>query len=613
MKKQNVDFKEEIRQKTYDDLMAKLKKYKKCAIIRPTGFGKTWLLAKVIFNYKRVLYLYPAEVVKETVEGRYNDLYLEEMDVDAETLETADFLKDNENVTMMTYAKLVRTKLEEFADMKYDLIIADECHRIGANGTKFALNKLLANNPRAHFIGATATPSRMDGFDVVNVYFNDIMTYEYNVHDAMVDGFLQRPYYCYCSHDFEKDVKDAYEKVIDYDESSDTDDAFVIKEIVKKAIVENANLINMSKIVKEAISEVTRKNQSYMKFIVFFSNHAHMHEKEEEVIGWFTDEFPNHHINPMIVSSETTEYRNNVSELKNLSVRSKTIDLVFCVDMINLGYHVDDITGIIMYRGTHSSIIYSQQLGRVLSSGSDKPGLVIDIVDNMHRMAVYDLGVRENESKIRAREYAAFKGLGLKVGRGNKIVDETGGDTPFAIRDGKVVDLAGNETNFIVTVDNKGHKHIEMNPKYTSPKMKYNCNTLTCEDLIPTGHAASYRELIRKLVAEPVAQRCKQVAELHFKKWCVVNGLDYPITNEQLAELNDPELTREEFKKEFVHIVRKNKLDYPILNAEKLLSIGESGDGMVPMRLFAKVKKVQMDMVLEYLELSKPSGLLLVN
>ena len=88
MAKSNEDFKNLIRQKTYEDLMRKLKKYKKCAVIRPTGFGKTWLLASLIFQYKKVLYLYPAEVIRETVENRYNDLVEEEMDVDEETLES---------------------------------------------------------------------------------------------------------------------------------------------------------------------------------------------------------------------------------------------------------------------------------------------------------------------------------------------------------------------------------------------------------------------------------------------------------------------------------------------------------------------------------------------
>ena len=58
-----------LRQETYEEAMALLKKYRKCAIIRPTGFGKTGILTKIIKNgkFKKILYLYPTEVVKNTV------------------------------------------------------------------------------------------------------------------------------------------------------------------------------------------------------------------------------------------------------------------------------------------------------------------------------------------------------------------------------------------------------------------------------------------------------------------------------------------------------------------------------------------------------------------
>lgn len=57
--------------------------------------------------------------------------------------------------------------------------------------------------------------------------------------------------------------------------------------------------------------------------------------------------------------------------------------------MMNMGYHVDDLTGIIMYRGTKSGTVYIQQLGRILSSGASNAGIVIDVVDNIHQHSVY--------------------------------------------------------------------------------------------------------------------------------------------------------------------------------------------------------------------------------
>ena len=49
-----------LRQETYEEAMILLKKYKKCAIIRPTGFGKTGILTKIIKSNpkKKILYLF---------------------------------------------------------------------------------------------------------------------------------------------------------------------------------------------------------------------------------------------------------------------------------------------------------------------------------------------------------------------------------------------------------------------------------------------------------------------------------------------------------------------------------------------------------------------------
>ena len=38
---------QDIRQKTYKEVLSNLKEHKRCMVIRPTGFGKTWLLADV--------------------------------------------------------------------------------------------------------------------------------------------------------------------------------------------------------------------------------------------------------------------------------------------------------------------------------------------------------------------------------------------------------------------------------------------------------------------------------------------------------------------------------------------------------------------------------------
>ncbi|MBO5389401.1 MAG: DEAD/DEAH box helicase family protein [Lachnospiraceae bacterium] len=66
-----------------------------------------------------------------------------------------------------------------------------------------------------------------------------------------------------------------------------------------------------------------------------------------------------------------------------------TIDLIFSINMLNVGYHVDSITGLIFKRWTASNQVYLQQLGRCLSSVSEIIPVVFDFVN-----AVDDRGIK---------------------------------------------------------------------------------------------------------------------------------------------------------------------------------------------------------------------------
>ena len=64
-----------LRKETYDDMVRLLSEFGKCALIRPTGFGKTGILTKLIKSglYNNILFLYPSEVVKDAVLNFYFD------------------------------------------------------------------------------------------------------------------------------------------------------------------------------------------------------------------------------------------------------------------------------------------------------------------------------------------------------------------------------------------------------------------------------------------------------------------------------------------------------------------------------------------------------------
>lgn len=70
---------------------------------------------------------------------------------------------------------------------------------------------------------------------------------------------------------------------------------------------------------------------------------------------------------------------------------SAHLKLLYCIDMLNEGVHVDDIDGVILLRPTVSPIIYMQQTGRGLSAGGSGSPVIFDLVDNFESLYSIDV------------------------------------------------------------------------------------------------------------------------------------------------------------------------------------------------------------------------------
>ena len=69
--------------------------------------------------------------------------------------------------------------------------------------------------------------------------------------------------------------------------------------------------------------------------------------------------------------------------------------VLLTINILNEGIHVDDISGVILFRPTVSPIIYKQQIGRALSASGAKESLLMDIVANVHNL--YTVDALQNE------------------------------------------------------------------------------------------------------------------------------------------------------------------------------------------------------------------------
>ena len=90
------------RAKTLRDLKEKLNTYGKCCVPRCTGFGKTTMISKMIREYKHVLYLYPTEIIKKTVEKAMISKVVYQVE--------DGYIEDGNNVEFMTYQMLALSK-----------------------------------------------------------------------------------------------------------------------------------------------------------------------------------------------------------------------------------------------------------------------------------------------------------------------------------------------------------------------------------------------------------------------------------------------------------------------------------------------------------------------
>lgn len=479
-----------IRDKTKTDLIDKLNRFGRCALLRCTGFGKTWLLADLASDYNTVLYLYPSDIIKQT--AVYASDFLDEqdekdeMEVKGEIDKELGYEFDFKNIKFMSYAKLARVSKDYIESLPdYDLVIMDEVHKLGGEMTKRNALLLMYSHQKSHYIGATATPERLDAFDVIEEFFYRITTYPYTLHDAVQDGIIKMPYYVYCTYDIETEFKKAA-RLAGQDRNNP-----IVKDCIDSKLLEACKIHNMPTIIKKTCNAVV-EDTSYMKFIAFFSQFKQLYNHIDDVTGWFKSAFPKHKINVLIITSETTETRKNLSKL-DIEHKKNTIDIIACVDMLNMGYHVNDLTGIVMYRCTISSTVYVQQFGRALSTGTDKPCVCFDVVDNLHRKAIYNLNVEGKRRKV--------KGVTKKerVERMLNDVKELLSEREIELMEAFISDnLQADDLD-------------EFNKTY------YGINKIEESDLNAIDHLAEYRELIAKTVFEIKHERIKRAAGEYFR------------------------------------------------------------------------------------------------
>ena len=129
------------------------------------------------------------------------------------------------------------------------------------------------------------------------------------------------------------------------------------------------------------------------KYIVFCASFDHLNEMKGLATEWFCGVDPEPHIYTAYADDPKTGQEFEAFKAD----KSAHLKLLYCIDMLNEGIHVEGVDGVILLRPTVSPTIYKQQVGRALAAGGKKTPIIFDIVMNIENLC--SIGAVEEEWK----------------------------------------------------------------------------------------------------------------------------------------------------------------------------------------------------------------------
>ena len=351
----------EHNEKAYHAAIRMMEQYGKAAIVHPTGTGKSYIAFKLIEDNPEttVLWLSPSEYIFKT---------------QLENLKRNDPDFPLANVHFYTYAKLMcctQAQLDEIAAQKPAYIILDEFHRAGAECWGESTVALLKLCQDAKLLGLTATNVRYldNNRDMAEELFDGHIASNMNLGEAVVRGILPTPKYVTTVYQYQKTLA-KYQVRVDNLRTPGIQDANQKYLDALRRALEQADGLD-----RVFAHHITNKCG---KYIMFCANKEHMDEMVSHVPEWFAG------VNPDVAVYEAYSDDPNTdkafAEFKTDT--SNRLKLLFCIDMLNEGVHVEGISGVILFRPTISPIIYKQQIGHALTAGDNSAPFILDVVNN---------------------------------------------------------------------------------------------------------------------------------------------------------------------------------------------------------------------------------------
>ena len=375
----SVDLKYKHQQTTYKLMNEELEKTGKVAYVFPTGAGKSFPALKYIEDNpsKPVIIVAPSIAILNQYKKYIN-----------EYIPNGNERIRRKDIVLVTYQNLSVFNAR-VRNANPGIILLDEGHRIGAKTWEPEVDTLIEKYPEAKVMSITATPERMDKRNMLYEKFQDSVVYEMSLTEALSgekegEVVLEAPRYIRVLSELAEQLESYKIKI------EEVEDENKRKELLEK-YEKLAGLISRMPSIQEVMQEGMQKKNG--KYIVFCADREEMQEKMEEVHEIFGRVNDKIRIDYVLSRYDQEDEFGKTQKGNRLTIekfeemeKGEELQLLFCVDMLNEGVHIQGIDGVVMFRPTESGIVYKQQIGRALSVGN-KAGetVIIDAVNNWKR------------------------------------------------------------------------------------------------------------------------------------------------------------------------------------------------------------------------------------
>lgn len=350
-------------------------------LVSATGTGKTYASAFAVkdFKPKRFLFLVHREQIAKQSIAAYKNIFKDHNNFGLLSGNSKDYGRNYLFSTIQTMSKEdVYTRYDKG---HFDYIIIDEVHKAGA----LSYQKIFKYFEPKFWLGMTASPERTDGFNIYDMFDNNI-AHEIRLQEALEEDLLC-PFHYFGITDVEFDT-------------GEIDDDF-----------SDFNLLASDKRVDHLLekSEFYGYSGDKIKALVFCSR-----KKEAQLLA---EEFTKRgHPSVVLTGDDSQEKRLEAIDRLTNDDNPNKLEYIFTVDIFNEGVDIPEINQVLLVRPTESPIIFIQQLGRGLRKYKNKEFVVIlDFIGNYRNNFMIPIALSGDRSydKDKIRKYLM---------EGNKII-----------------------------------------------------------------------------------------------------------------------------------------------------------------------------------------------